>query len=313
MEIKYMANKFFLLLMNVMLCSTGFAQQAKVSSGTIQHFEKFASAYVAARSVDVWLPEGYSNKKKYAVLYMHDGQMLFDSNTTWNHADWQVDETVSRLLKNHLIKNCIVVGIYNTGEMRHADYLPQQPFEALTPAQQDTLYSNRRSNGQSVFNGHKIQSDKYLLFLVKELKPFIDSSFSTLPQQQHTFIAGSSMGGLISLYAICQYPDVFGGAACLSTHWTGIFQLEHNPFPAAMLKYLQTHLPSSQNHKIYFDHGTATLDTLYPAFQQQADWLMKQKGFKAKNWKTIIYTGKDHSEKAWAERFNVPLKFLLGK
>ena len=308
-----MVNKYCCLLFFLFVCLTTLGQQAKVSSGTLKHFEKFASKYIEARSVDVWLPEHYSNKKKYAVLYMHDGQMLFDSNTTWNHADWQVDETISRLLTNHRIKNCIVVGIYNNGNMRHADYFPQRAFETLTLAEQDSIYSSRRSYGQSVFSGHKIQSDNYLLFLVKELKPFIDSSFSTLPQQQHTFIAGSSMGGLISLYAICEYPNVFGGAACLSTHWTGIFQLENNPFPAAMLKYLKKHLPSPQNHKIYFDHGTATLDTLYPALQKQADQLMIKKGFTSKNWKTMVYAGKDHSEKAWAERFQIPVLFLLSK
>ena len=85
----------------------------------------------------------------------------------------------------------------------------------------------QRQPGAPVFSG-KIQSDNYLKFLVKELKPFIDSSFSTLKDQQNTFIAGSSMGGLISMYAICEYPLVFGGAACLSTHWPGIFTMINN-------------------------------------------------------------------------------------
>ena len=78
-----------------------------------------------------------------------------------------------------------------------------------------------------------VQSDAYLKFLVTELKPFIDSTFSVATDRSNTFIAGSSMGGLISMYAVCEYPAVFGGAACLSTHWPGIFTAENNPIPEA--------------------------------------------------------------------------------
>jgi predicted alpha/beta superfamily hydrolase len=121
------------------------------------------------------------------------------------------------------------------------------------------------------------------------------------------------MGGLISLYAICEYPKVFSGAACLSTHWTGIYRVENNPFPGAILKYMNEHLPSPKNHKIYFDHGTATLDALYPSFQQQADEIMKQHGYTSKNWETRIFESAEHTERAWRNRFEIPAKFLLKK
>ena len=121
------------------------------------------------------------------------------------------------------------------------------------------------------------------------------------------------MGGLISMYAICEYPKVFGGAACMSTHWPGIFSMEGNPIPDAFINYLKTKLPDPKKHKIYFDYGTATLDALYPPLQQKADEVMKEKGFTGKNWITKEFPGEDHSEKAWHKRLHIPLTFLLGK
>ena len=231
------------------------AQSAKPSTGSIRHLENFSSAFVESRNIHVWLPEGYNTDKKYAVLYMHDGQMLFDSSINWNKQEWGVDETMGKLLAAKKIKDCIVVGIWNTGKGRHSEYMPQKPFEMLSTEQQDSIYFSQRTNGAVIFNNGKVHSDNYLIFLVTELKPFIDSTFATLKNRQNTFIAGSSMGGLISLYAICEYPNVFGGAACLSTHWPGIFTPVDNPLPGAFLNYLKTHLPSPSSHVFYFDYG----------------------------------------------------------
>ena len=154
-------------------------------------------------------------------------------------------------------------------------------------------------------------SDNYLRFIVEELKPYIDRTYATYTDQKHTFISGSSMGGLISLYAICEYPSVFGGAACLSTHWTGIYQNNDNPIPDAIISYLKKNLPNPKNHKIYFDYGDKTLDSLYRRWQEKVDVVMKAKGFSTKNWKTQFFAGKDHSEQSWRERFLIPLEFLL--
>jgi predicted alpha/beta superfamily hydrolase len=289
-----------------------YSQQIKVSSGRIVSCKDFKSNNVAARNVDVWLPDGYTTKKKYAVLYMHDGQMLFDSANNWAHQEWRVDETMGRLLADKKIKNCIVVGVWNSGTQRHPDYFPQKPFEALTSHQQDTIYNAQRPNGVKVFSG-KIHSNSYLKFLVTELKPFIDSSFSVKEDRANTFIAGSSMGGLISMYAICEYPKVFGGAACLSTHWPGIFTNDNNPIPDAFLDYLSKHLPSPKTHKLYFDHGTNTLDTLYAPHQTKANAIIRAGGYTDKNFMTKVFEGDSHTESSWANRFYIPITFLLDK
>lgn len=306
-------NKLLLVVFALAGICPVSAQLPEVIDGSLYRHESFKSAFVTPRHVDVWLPEGYSPSKKYNVLYMHDGQMLFDANTTWNKQSWDADDVISLLRKENKIKDLILVGVWNGGDSRHADYFPQKAFELLSAAERDSIYKAVRSNNASVFHQYSIQSDNYLRFLVQELKPFIDSSYSTYTDREHTFIAGSSMGGLISLYAICEYPGVFGGAACLSTHWPGIFVMENNPIPALFFSYMETHLPDPATHKIYFDYGDATLDAFYPPLQDKADAVMIKKGFTVNNWQTKYFPGENHSEIAWNKRLHFPLTFLLGK
>jgi len=307
--------KNFAFILSFLLISISITAQSlpKVISGSIKRHENFYSKFVAARNIDVWLPDGYTSQKKYNVLYMHDGQMLFDSSATWTHSSWDMDDVVSSLLLADKIQDVIVVGIWNDGQARHADYFPQKPFESLSGVQQDTAYAAVRSNGYSVFGAYKIHSDNYLKFLVTELKPFIDSTYSTYTQRQHTFIMGSSMGGLISMYAICEYPSVFGGAACMSTHWPGIFTMKNNPIPQAFAKYMQKRLPNPDTHKIYFDYGDQTLDTLYPPLQKKVDVIIKKKGYDQNNWLSKFFPGQNHSELSWHSRVDIPLMFLLKK
>lgn len=282
----------------------------KLESGSIKHIENFPSDFVQPRHIDIWLPDNYNTKKKYAVLYMHDGQMLFDAETTWNKQAWDIDGIIGNLLKNRQIKDCIVVGIWSHSDSRHSDYFPQKPFEALPEKYRDSIINISHFN-QKLF-GNGIQSDNYLKFITQELKPFIDSHFSTLTTKENTFIAGSSMGGLISMYALCEYPQIFGGAACLSTHWTGVMVTNKtNPIPEAFFKYLAQHLPSATNHKIYFDYGTKTLDADYLPYQHRVDEILKLKGYTSKNSKNIKFEGHDHSENSWQMRFDIPLQFLL--
>lgn len=280
------------------------------SAGKVNRINDFSSKYCTPRNVDIWLPATYSAEKKYAVLYMHDGQMLFDSTTTWNKQEWKVDEIASDLMKGSKTKDFIVVGIWNDGKNRHADYFPQKPYEHLTKKQRKFVFSALKKSGRTVKSFHP-KSDAYLQFIVKELKPFIDQNYSTNPSSENTCIAGSSMGGLISMYAICEYPTVFGAAACLSTHWPGTFEMENNPIPAAFYGYLTQNLPTPNNHKIYFDYGNKTLDALYPPLQQEVDKIMIQKGFSSNNWMTLFVDGADHSEKSWAARLAIPLEFML--
>jgi predicted alpha/beta superfamily hydrolase len=268
--------------------------------GKLEHYENFKSKFVDARNVDVWLPQGYDKKssKKYAVLYMHDGQNLFEPKKSYIGVDWGIDEAITKLISDNKIQDAIVVGVWNT-KLRFHEYMPEKPVYSSTGSK-DALEIIK------ILNGEKLRSDKYLKFLVKELKPFIDSAYNTFPDNTHTFIMGSSMGGLISLYAISEYPDVFYGAGCISTH-----------FPIGqgiVIDYMKKNLPDPKSHKIYFDYGTKTLDSTYESYQLKADSVMKAKGYEqGKNWITQKFVGDDHSERSWRKRINIPLSFLLKK
>ncbi|MFA8343204.1 MAG: alpha/beta hydrolase [Rhodothermaceae bacterium] len=301
----------------LIICSFSVAQEKskmpKASEGKIERLENFNSKYVTPRNIDIWLPKNYSKQEKYAVLYMHDGQMLYDSTTTWNKQEWEVDEVVSRLIKEDKIKKCIVVGIWNAGKERHPDYFPAKAFELLSDEAEKTLRAQiKEKSGMEIFpNG--ISSDRYLKFIVEELKPYIDKNYSVLSDKENTFIAGSSMGGLISMYAVCEYPQIFKGAACISTHWPGVYPLKNNPVPKAFADYMKANLPDAELNKFYFDYGTETLDAHYEPHQLMIDKIMKEKGYSAKNWKTLKFEGENHSERSWQKRFDIPVLFLLKK
>jgi len=305
-------KKAIILFLIILSSAVNAQKMAGTRHGAIQRIASFQSAYVTPRNFDIWLPENYSPDKKYAVLYMHDGQMLFDSANTWNHQSWDVDDVLSKLLREDKIMEVIVVGVWNGEQTRHSDYFPQKPWESLSAGQKEFVI-RKLHQADSALKSFRPNSDNYLKFLVTELKPVIDKKFSTHTDQAHTFIAGSSMGGLISMYAICEYPRVFGGAACLSTHWPGIFAVEGNPVPDSFLQYMRNHLPDPETHKIYFDYGDQTLDAIYPPLQKKVDEVMKTTGYTSENWKTLSFPGKDHSEKSWNERLDIPIKFLLKK
>ena len=303
--------KYLLIFLALSFSSFSYSQLPKVVAGTIQRIDSFRSKYITARNIDIWLPEGYQKGEKYPVIYMHDGQMLFDSATTWNKTAWDVDDVVMKLVAQQKMPNVIVVGIWNGGTTRHADYFPQKPFESLSTQQRKMIYEAARSNGYKIFGNYEIQSDNYLKFIVNELKPYIDRTFPTLSDYKNTIIGGSSMGGLISMYAICEYPTVFGSAICMSTHWPGIFSMEQNPIPEAFNRYLAKKLPNPKRHKFYFDYGTKTLDSLYEPLQTIIDHTMRNRGYTKTQWETLKFEGDEHSEVAWKRRLQIPFTFIF--
>ncbi len=263
--------------------------------GMIQYHENFPSKFVAARNVDVWLPPGYPEDKKYPVLYMHDGQNIFEPISSIGGVAWEMDKAITRLVDAKKIPSLILVGVWNS-DIRWREYMPQKAYEAAD------FEKNRKTFIQLA--GGDSNSDSYLKFLVEEVKPFIDTHYPTLPDQVNTFIMGSSMGGLISLYAISQYPDVFYGAGCLSTHWLAGF----NELVDEMAKIL----PDPKSHKLYFDYGTLGHDAHYEPYQLQMDEYLRHAGYDTPNWMTRKFEGADHNEAAWRARVAIPLEFLLG-
>lgn len=282
--------------------------KAQLSSGSLQRL-MIPSEFIEDRPVDVWLPENYSDEKSYAVLYMHDGQMLFDSTTTWNKQEWKVDEWASQLMEEGKTKDFIVVGIHNISEIRWFDLFPQKAWDYLDPKVADSLVAKKKADG-----GYRdLNGDNYLKFLTEELKPIIDEEYSVKTDKANTFVAGSSMGGLMSMYAISEYPEVFQGAACISTHWEGIMPEEVNPVPDAIFEYMAKNFPVAGGHLAYFDYGNETLDQYYPKYAPRVDAILAEKGYTEKDSRNLLFDGTDHSENAWNKRLNKPFIFLLAK
>jgi enterochelin esterase-like enzyme len=275
-----------------------------VANGRIERLVNLPSKFVDARHIDVWLPDGYTSGKRYNVLYMHDGQMLFDASTTWNKQAWEVDVTVSRLIKAGRIPETIVVGIWNNGKFRHTEYFPQKFLPFVT----EPL---RAQFVEKALQG-KPRADDYLRFIVEELKPSIDRKYSTRSEVASTFIMGSSMGGMISIYAMNEYPQVFGGAAGLSTHWMGGAQ-PNAALPLAAFNYLRDHLANPANHRLYMDHGTTELDAGYAPYQRFIDEIVRDRGYDATNSVSRVFDGAGHNERDWAKRLEIPILFLMAK
>lgn len=299
-----------LLLPSNNIFAADLTSMPKPSVGRIERLTDFASNYVSARNIDIWLPPDYSEKQKYAVLYMQDGQMLFDSAITWNKQEWLADELATELIINGKVRPFIIVGIHNAGKLRNSEYFPERVFANMSAQQKLQVMAMTNLDKTPLFSS-TIIADRYIKFLTVELKPFIDRHYSVYTDFSNTAIMGSSRGGLISLYAFLEYPEIFGSVACLSTHWPIKYDMQDNPFPEVILSYMLEKLPDPTTHRIYFDYGTETLDALYPPLQKKADAVMIAKGYNSANWQTREFVGANHSENAWAERLHIPFQFLF--
>lgn len=297
---KTLLTKLLLLLAVFSCCAQ--------SKGKIVKINSFKSKFVEARNIEIWLPPDYSTnpKKTYPVLYMQDGQNIFNPATSPHNIAWEADDTANKLIIPKRIEPVIIVAIWST-DNSYLEYFPEKAAENFKKADQQLF---EKVLQQSKIKFTKLLGDEYLQFLTKELKPYIDKEYRTKADAANTAICGSSMGALISLYALCEYPNVFGEAACISTHWPLLYKNAH-PGPAeAFKRYIYEHLPAPTGHRIYFDYGTETIDKAYEMHQKNIDAIMKSKGYTTENWLTKKYEGAAHFEKSWQQRFDQVLLFL---
>jgi pimeloyl-ACP methyl ester carboxylesterase len=284
---------------------------ADVSAGRLVDLGVLQSRYADPRRVQVWLPSGYTpHGRKYAVLYMHDGQNLFDKKSPGYGMEWEVDEHLDALIRANKVRPTIVVGIWNTPK-RLQEYVPSKAFDGLPAEYRDKV--------RALYGGDPL-SDGYLKFIVRELRPMIAKRFNVKTDRANTVIMGSSMGALVSLYAIDEYPQVFGGAGMMSTHWPlfmtpdgkSVGDAEYEAVSSAFERYLGPALPNPRTHRLYFDHGSETLDAVYKRYQDRVDAVVASRGYtQGVNWLTRSFPGQKHNEVSWASRVDVPLQFLL--
>lgn len=242
-----------------------FAQPEKKHTATERVYvisEQFEMPQLGRqRRVWIYLPAGYeADKKKYPVIYMHDGQNLFDEYTS-SYGEWGIDELMDRI---PVQQESIIVGIDHGGEYRITEYDP---------------YNSKYGEGRG---------DDYVQFLIKELKPYIDAHYRTQTDAAHTTIAGSSMGGLISMYAALKYPGVFGNAGIFSPAFWIAPQIYDQAQQAVVNK----------NSRFYFVCGDAESASMVADIQKMAD-LMKSRGVKPENAPVTVIKGASHNEKQW--------------
>ncbi|MCW4469925.1 alpha/beta hydrolase-fold protein [Flavobacterium sp. MFBS3-15] len=284
------------------------------SKSRIIKIDNFRSKYVNARNVEIWLPPGYddnNNKEMYPVLYMHDGQNVFDKGSSGFGVAWEADSIANKLITEGRVKPFIIVTAAHGNNLRYMEYFPEQAAKQYFTEDDMVVFKDLAKQMNVKVNW---LADEYLQFLVKELKPYIDKNYRTLRNNANTSVCGSSMGGLISMYAICEYPEVFGQAACVSTHWPLLFDNNNMKPSEAVRSYMKDHFPSPKDHRVYFDYGTATLDQYYEPHQKLVDDIMRAKGYtEGRNWVTRKFEGAEHNEQSWQNRMDVILEFLYGK
>ncbi|MDE6341256.1 MAG: hypothetical protein K2K93_02970 [Muribaculaceae bacterium] len=270
-------------------------------------------------TVDVWTPTGYdaADGKRYPVIYAHDGQNLFDASFSFAGVAWAIDKACAGLAGDPDFLMPIIVGINNRGAegLRANDYFPEKAIDYIAPERMADTFIFDTCGG--TFFG-----DEEAAFVATELKPLIDNLFNTSPEVSATFAMGSSMGALASIYLLCEYPDIFGGAACISTHWIGSLHLnadytlnDDEVCADAILRYLDEHLPSAGAHRLYLDQGTTGWDAQYLKYEAAARTITRSKGYSEGDCSLCVYdaVGAGHNEWYWQQRADVPLRFLLSK
>lgn len=296
------------ILVPVLLTLTGTVCAAvrppqNPAEGKVTRHEVYSPQMQETLIVDVWTPKDYEVQfdNSYPVIYMNDGQNAYDPNGSFAGKAWDIDDVISQLHTAGHTENAVVVGVHCTAN-RFGDYSPSKALSAV-PGLVEKM--------QNVW-GSTIKGDEYLKFLTETLMPQIEASYRVRKDLRSTSIIGSSMGGLISLYAICEYPEIFGNAACLSTHWIGALDNSTPEFPEAVMEYLKANLPSPENHRIYLDHGAFGLDAYYPKWNVQAVEIAESTGFEDEyTLMNYVDESGDHNEVSWKKRLDKPLTFIL--
>lgn len=280
---------------------------AQAGTGRLLEYAGVQAAGLPPQRLTIWLPPGYaSSDKRYPVLYMHDGHNLFDVKASNFNKIWAADKAMLAVVRQG-IEPRIIVGVWAPGRDRFRQYLPRPAYDAASPALRAKM---------DAMAGGPVVSDAYLAWLVGPLKTWVDGAFRTRPGRDDTAIAGSSMGGLMSCYAIAARPDVYGQAACISSHWPAIgpdTAKGFNPDTLAVWTgFFGKALGAPAGRRIWMDHGTGTLDAFYAPYQEPIDAEFVKLGWqRGSDFESRVYPGAVHEENAWAARLPEFFAWLL--
>jgi len=252
-----------------------------VSPGQLRKHEQFRSRFLRnQRDLIVYVPPGYDEQpyRRFPVLYLHDGQNLFDRATAFAGQDWNVHGAADYLIQAGAIEPLIIVGIYNTSKSRIYEY---------TPTKVPKLGGGR--------------ADRYAKFLLQEVMPFVNQQYRALPEPSQTGIGGSSLGGLVSLYIGLKYPQTFGKIAALSPSvW----------WNQRVILRLAAAANPQPRPSIWLDIGTREGPKIVPDVEQFRDLLLKKGWREGQDLHYERVEGAEHNEASWSQRIGPVLAFL---
>jgi predicted alpha/beta superfamily hydrolase len=263
----------------------------ETATGDLRLHEFRSRFFRNTRFLRVWLPPGYENNensaRRYPVLYLNDGQNLFEPSTSFTGVEWQVDETADRLIREEQVPSMIIVGIDNAGKERFREYMPHRSMSPMML---------------------RVQGNRYPNFLMKEVMPFDARNYRVAPGPENTGLGGSSLGALISLYTVALHPG-----------WFGKLLIESPSLWASNRQMIKDSRPIKQwPERIFLGTGTAEAgredrDRSVVDDVRELAAILRRAGLDDRRLQLMIDEGATHHESAWARRFPDALAFLFGK
>ena len=276
------------------------------------------------RRIQIFYP--YSDKIDNETIFilMNDGEELFDENDSWNGKAWNIDKYFLDSAEEITNKNIVVIAIDSAKRVngkiidetrRYAEYFPNESIQHFDKGFKKNIY-------KSLIDKAELNHPD---FIIKKLLPFLEDKFNTKLGKHNLGIMGASMGGLSAINTVIEHPDLFGFVGCISTHWIGIRPSEYLllPFSFALderkiigdkittdgiVKYIEMNSEKLKDIKIYFDHGTESLDAFYPAAQKSVNDILDTQGIE---YKYIIFDGYGHEPEYFGKRFGSILSYLI--
>jgi len=265
--------------------------RVEAATGDLRLHEFSSRIFRNTRFLRVWLPPAYDDpgnaNKRYPVLYLNDGQNLFEPSTSFTGVDWQVDETADRLIRDDVIVPMIVVGIDNAGRDRIREYMPYRSLQPVIL---------------------RVQGSRYPNFLIKEVMPFVARNYRVAVGPENTGLGGSSLGALISLYTALVRPGVIGRLLLESPSlWVSNRQLikdgrQIRTWPQRIFMAIGTAEAGRKDRDQSAVHDVKELAAIF-----------RRASLDQKSFQLEIEEGATHHESAWARRFPEALAFLFGK
>ena len=271
------------------------------------------------RKIQIYYPNNKKIDSDTLFILMNDGEELFNAAESWHNMEWGIDEKIEEMNLNEGELNFVIIAIHSAKKgnrffvdetKRYAEYFPKESIPYF-----DSGFKKRRY--QEWVNKNNLY---YLEFLTEDVIPFVEDKFDILLNYKNLGIIGASMGGLAALNALIEHPDLFGFAGCISTHWVGIKPFEYVLLPLvgkingdddtanAIISYIEDNITNIDDQKIYFDHGTIGLDSLYSTPQGRVNKILDSK---SKDYRYLVFEGYDHYAPEFGSRFDSVLEYLV--